>query len=246
MPSSSRFAKHCDLHSVPTRRSSDLLRMPALLLGGGQQIDRERRVVVAEEVEVARVRVVGLVRDRPHPRDEQELVVLEELLDTAAHEDRKSTRLNSSHLVISYAVFFSIRQALRSTLCPYTTLFRSASHASAPARRRAADRSRAPRSSGRRSRSSPRSRSRPRAGSAASARRAGTGGARRTARHRGARRSEEHTSELQSPCNLVCRLLLDSPSTAIYTLSLHDALPICFACQRSCSAAGSRSIASAA
>src|ERR1039457_4858452 len=84
-------------------------------------------------------------------------------------------------------------------------------------------------------------------------------------------RSEEHTSELQSPCNLVCRLLLDkktkriheilfqSPSllpgalradgliviilnipvkqgvffffndtatTEIYTLSLHDALPI--------------------
>src|SRR5256885_11647207 len=25
-----------------------------------------------------------------------------------------------------------------------------------------------------------------------------------------ARRSEEHTSELQSPCNLVCRLLLDT------------------------------------
>src|SRR5256885_10357696 len=27
--------------------------------------------------------------------------------------------------------------------------------------------------------------------------------------HRPARRSEEHTSELQSPCNLVCRLLLE-------------------------------------
>src|SRR5256885_10988612 len=26
---------------------------------------------------------------------------------------------------------------------------------------------------------------------------------------RGLRRSEEHTSELQSPCNLVCRLLLE-------------------------------------
>src|SRR5688500_10008510 len=41
-------------------------------------------------------------------------------------------------------------------------------------------------------------------------------------------RSEEHTSELQSPCNLVCRLLLDTrPVLAeIYTLSLHDALPI--------------------
>src|SRR5262245_9366363 len=38
-------------------------------------------------------------------------------------------------------------------------------------------------------------------------------------------RSEEHTSELQSLRHLVCRLLLSSPS-AIYTLSLHDALPI--------------------
>src|SRR5256885_6635426 len=27
--------------------------------------------------------------------------------------------------------------------------------------------------------------------------------------HSGAERSEEHTSELQSPCNLVCRLLLE-------------------------------------
>src|SRR5256885_11987274 len=28
-----------------------------------------------------------------------------------------------------------------------------------------------------------------------------------------ARRSEEHTSELQSPCNLVCRLLLEKKKT---------------------------------
>ena len=46
-------------------------------------------------------------------------------------------------------------------------------------------------------------------------------------------RSEEHTSELQSPWHLVCRLLLeknffnDTATTEIYTLSLHDALPIC-------------------
>src|SRR5690348_2479194 len=39
-------------------------------------------------------------------------------------------------------------------------------------------------------------------------------------------RSEEHTSELQSPVHLVCRLLLASASTVLYTLSLHDALPI--------------------
>src|SRR5256885_5500021 len=29
-------------------------------------------------------------------------------------------------------------------------------------------------------------------------------------------RSEEHTSELQSPCNLVCRLLLEKKKTALY------------------------------
>src|SRR5205807_1118909 len=38
-------------------------------------------------------------------------------------------------------------------------------------------------------------------------------------------RSEEHTSELQSPCNLVCRLLLAWPAPSA-PLSLHDALPI--------------------
>src|SRR5256885_3612674 len=29
-------------------------------------------------------------------------------------------------------------------------------------------------------------------------------------------RSEEHTSELQSPCNLVCRLLLEKKKTYVY------------------------------
>ena len=48
--------------------------------------------------------------------------------------DRKSTRLNSSHITISYAVFclkkkifLMIRRPPRSTLFPYTTLFRSKS-----------------------------------------------------------------------------------------------------------------------
>src|SRR4030095_1877746 len=39
-------------------------------------------------------------------------------------------------------------------------------------------------------------------------------------------RSEEHTSELQSHSDLVCRLFNDTATTEIYTLSLHDALPI--------------------
>src|SRR2546426_6974587 len=35
-----------------------------------------------------------------------------------------------------------------------------------------------------------------------------------------ARRSEEHTSELQSPCNLVCRLLLEKKKKRRHTLRL--------------------------
>src|SRR2546426_5776587 len=31
------------------------------------------------------------------------------------------------------------------------------------------------------------------------------------------KRSEEHTSELQSPCNLVCRLLLEKKKIKLYT-----------------------------
>src|SRR5256885_8178702 len=34
-------------------------------------------------------------------------------------------------------------------------------------------------------------------------------------------RSEEHTSELQSPCNLVCRLLLEKKKTTLFFLLIH-------------------------
>src|SRR5256885_4630582 len=86
-----------------------------------------------------------------------------------------------------------IRRPPRSTLFPYTTLFRSAvppgvepGHAAGAGRRR---RARGPHT-------------RP------AATPAGPAGPRASAARR-CRRSEEHTSELQSPCNLVCRLLLE-------------------------------------
>src|SRR2546426_4981095 len=41
-------------------------------------------------------------------------------------------------------------------------------------------------------------------------------------RRKKSERSEEHTSELQSPCNLVCRLLLEKKKT---TRSLIERLP---------------------
>src|SRR5256885_8617890 len=37
-------------------------------------------------------------------------------------------------------------------------------------------------------------------------------------------RSEEHTSELQSPCNLVCRLLLEKKKITTYNPILDDIL----------------------
>src|SRR5256885_3083443 len=72
-----------------------------------------------------------------------------------------------------------IRRPPRSTLFPYTTLFRSSSGTTTIA------------DSSRYQRCAPR------------------GEDRRCAQSRRCARSEEHTSELQSPCNLVCRLLLE-------------------------------------
>src|SRR5262245_32827899 len=51
--------------------------------------------------------------------------------EVTSPQDRKSTRLNSSHLGISYAVSFLIHPSPSSTLFPYTTLFRSPLIASA-------------------------------------------------------------------------------------------------------------------
>src|SRR2546426_4180020 len=97
-----------------------------------------------------------------------------------------------------------IRRPPRSTLFPYTTLFRSSAQQAATAdrlRRRLS---------------------------------AALGGlvdrsVCRTDDHDNQTRSEEHTSELQSPCNLVCRLLLEKKKKKTKTLAntienfaLHD------------------------
>src|SRR5256885_10972537 len=91
-----------------------------------------------------------------------------------------------------------IRRPPRSTLFPYTTLFRSLPEDGVDAARVVADLARA---------ADP--------GIVASA----------------GPRSEEHTSELQSPCNLVCRLLLEKKKkdlNLIYyqqrTIDVHDLL----------------------
>src|SRR5256885_13239530 len=96
-----------------------------------------------------------------------------------------------------------IRRPPRSTLFPYTTLFRSRRGAARAARRPGAQPERRPCAAG------------VAAPLAAALRRELRPGAR--AADPRPRRSEEHTSELQSPCNLVCRLLLEKKKVHVFT-----------------------------
>src|SRR5262245_62613291 len=83
-------------HSVPTRRSSDLL---VVLQGIAEREEPLPDIAAAQEC----LHVVGpasQVARQPMQRLPQP-VGIEVVLD----QDRKSTRLNSSHLGISYAVF---------------------------------------------------------------------------------------------------------------------------------------------
>src|SRR5205809_4784301 len=80
-----------DLHSFPTRRSSDLVRRGA---------DRQFRLAdVADGVRTA---------------DAADHSAVAGGVDSASDRDRKSTRLNSSHGYISYAVFCLKKKMFRS------------------------------------------------------------------------------------------------------------------------------------
>src|SRR5256885_10561413 len=80
-----------------------------------------------------------------------------------------------------------IRRPPRSTLFPYTTLFRSHREGQRPCQRHSYTHS-----SGSKWRANQKD------------------------------RSEEHTSELQSPCNLVCRLLLEKKKKKTYSQSSYN------------------------
>src|SRR5256885_17090180 len=97
---------------------------------------------------------------------------------------RQSYEIPRHLACLLFFFFLMIRRPPRSTLFPYTTLFRSvevpaiAQHLAVQARQPPCQ---------------------------VLARACG-----------GQARSEEHTSELQSPCNLVCRLLLEKKKKSIY------------------------------
>src|SRR5436853_87425 len=227
MPSSACHVARRELHSFPTRRSSDLQRL-ARLYARSADLDAAHKLVtsnlrfvvkVAYEYRSYGIKMADLIQEGN--------IGLMKAVQKFDAEDRKSTRLNSSHLGISYAVFCLSRRPPRATLFPYTTLFRSAASRTAIRQKRGSrcgaqagdlepqirgeGRLRIPQLRDQDGRPHPGGEHRPDEGGAEVR----------------CRRSEEHTSELQSLRHLVCRLLLVTSPAESYTLSLHDALPIC-------------------
>src|SRR5205085_11980986 len=86
---------HRDLHSFPTRRSSDLALQPAR-----EDLRRRHRQGRGEDARRALA-----ARDRARQPGDPPARGDGELPRRALQPDRKSTRLNSSHSQISYAVF---------------------------------------------------------------------------------------------------------------------------------------------
>src|SRR5690606_40133522 len=101
----SRYVADREIHAFPTRRSSDLV--------AEEQRDQQRADVCAVDVGVGHeddLAVAALLEVEAAPAACAENLDDRGALDVLEHVghgglDRKSTRLNSSHVKISYAVF---------------------------------------------------------------------------------------------------------------------------------------------
>src|SRR5207247_10309540 len=93
-----RSRPHAEPHPFPTRRSSDLSVMAEQV----EMPERRRDEAAVREDRLPR-EGPDQVGDEEGPDDEEQEHVLP--APAAEREDRKSTRLNSSHEWISYAVF---------------------------------------------------------------------------------------------------------------------------------------------
>src|SRR5947208_1301957 len=226
MPSSARDRDNRHLHSFPTRRSSDLA-SPTRCCSWPRSSPFSR-CAASSSTSCPRATSHG-GRSGPalsssHSRPASRTPCIRSTWRTS--RDRKSTRLNSSHQIISYAVFCSRPRQPPPPLFPYTTLFRSglanalllvAALVAVFAvcciifyfvpKGHVPWRAVWP-------------------GALFVTLTTGVANAVYPFYLANVSRSEEHTSELQSPDHLVCRLLLETATTATSTLSLHDALPI--------------------
>src|SRR5690606_41933571 len=94
-----RYRDHLHLHSFPTRRSSDLVPLSALAIAGRHNALNAMAALA-----------LGALAGAPMPRMIEALKAFRGLPHrvepiACRERDRKSTRLNSSHVKISYAVF---------------------------------------------------------------------------------------------------------------------------------------------
>src|SRR5207253_9067822 len=97
---------HRDLPSFPTRRSSDLISIVMHYGDGPGAI-----VSLANSAAYNAVTLLWIVYFRQQSQSIPEIDVAPEL--NALNVDRKSTRLNSSHVAISYAVFCLKKKKVR-------------------------------------------------------------------------------------------------------------------------------------
>src|SRR5205807_9353592 len=91
-----------DLPSFPTRRSSDLADVIVRLITDEPTPPRKLDRRIPRDLETICLKAMA---KPPERRYASVTAFLEDIRRFEAGEDRKSTRLNSSHLVISYAVF---------------------------------------------------------------------------------------------------------------------------------------------
>src|SRR5690349_24195933 len=99
----SSYGDHRDLHSFPTRRSSDLPRLT------GVRIELAQLYVNMGRYAEARQQLRSVLNEKAPT-------------DRPRWTDRKSTRLNSSHVEISYAVFCLKKKNLRQYMSSYLPL----------------------------------------------------------------------------------------------------------------------------
>src|SRR5947209_2723018 len=125
MPSSACSLVLLHRHSFPTRRSSDLPfgrafveRLPGHRAHGGatRLVGDSRRTLKCDDAGGAGAQARRGLGGSAEQAAATGLV---------PRQDRKSTRLNSSHANSSYAVFCLFSRPPTSSLFPYTTLFRS-------------------------------------------------------------------------------------------------------------------------
>src|SRR5690625_4984184 len=125
MPSSALFLDLLALSAFPTRRSSDLIARSGPVHRGaalrpGPVPDKTNKAHLSMRLFLETIPVM----QRPCPGQGQHRTPAS--VDSVLQRlDRKSTRLNSSHVATSYAVFCFIPRPPRSLRFPYTTLFRS-------------------------------------------------------------------------------------------------------------------------